>query len=545
MGKIKKLFKNPNMFFFDMFQNRLVRSVAVEKAPPKKKGQSEKNTKPPSGKLTLIEPVRSPTTKSQRLSSRREDLRLSDSSAIHGALLPAHKLKEFVSDTDGLGFKKMLAETYDAVCGVEDGCDERSLLLWSGYLIGTLRLLKELRLALSINISLYTLGGGYARQFKIDDDFDIGEIYSDLLKRPDFVLEVSSAIGYLEVLRLFLFDVNEEGLVSVRSSRAIVKKFPVNQIKKIYFSRRERWPAIDAVYTWVDHRDPGWQELWQQEFPGEKLDLDRYAANDELRFSMRSLNKFAPWLRKIHIVSNCERPQWLAHHEKIHWVAHQDIFPDPSNLPTFNSHSIESCLHRVPGLSEKFIYMNDDFMLNQPCLPRDFFDEVGRSMSYFEPYGMVSIVVPSAGLPDYLVASMNSKALLKELDPDYDARNLHRHFPYALKRSILDRMECEFPDAFLKVRKAKRRSPTDINVTSFLYHHFALQKGEAVKGEAATLIVRPRNIAELEGREGYKYKMLCFNDGDGSASDSMYKQKTRDYLQKHLGEVAPWERPLR
>ena len=112
---------------------------------------------------------------------------------------------------------------------------------------------------------------------------------------------------------------------------------------------------VDVVYTWVDGDDPAWQDardarlvgLGQQ--PSERAGgAQRYRSRDELRYSMRSLHLFAPWVRRIHLVTAGQVPPWLdADHEKIRLVDHRDILPADA-LPTFSSHAIETRLHAVP-----------------------------------------------------------------------------------------------------------------------------------------------------------------------------------------------------
>tara|TARA_R110002050_G_scaffold150757_1_gene277697 strand:- start:234 stop:554 length:321 start_codon:yes stop_codon:yes gene_type:complete len=81
----------------------------------------------------------------------------------------------------------------------------------------------------------------------------------------------------------------------------------------------------------------------------------------QLRYSLRSIMKFAGWVRHIYIVTNGQVPSWLdVSHPRITVVAHEEIFTDPSDLPTFSSPAIEVHLHRIPGLSNRWIYFNDD-----------------------------------------------------------------------------------------------------------------------------------------------------------------------------------------
>ena len=99
--------------------------------------------------------------------------------------------------------------------------------------------------------------------------------------------------------------------------------------------------------------------------------------NNELRYSLRSLEKYAPWIRKVYVVTNGQVPQWLnKKHPKVNLVQHKDIFPNSSHLPTFSSSAIECHLHRIPGLSRFFLYLNDDIIINQPISPFDFHDPV-------------------------------------------------------------------------------------------------------------------------------------------------------------------------
>jgi len=495
--KIRKLVKNPNMFFYDLFRKRVFKDTPPA-APIKKTAET--------------------TT----------------------VAAPAVDILEI----QRLGVVKYIQKFLGAGVGPEDGYDPNSLLIWNGYLNGLISFIAGLKEAMSMNVTIYTLGGGYSLISKTEDKFDIKLICKNLNSRPDFVIEMSNSLGELYVLHIYLFDIADTGLATVRSSRAWIRRFPVTELQSIFSYDSEKLsnrPPIDAVYTWVNHADPEWQNHWISTFPEQEFDPDRYTSNDELRYSLRSLNKYAPWLRKIYVVSNCSQPDWLNDNEKIVWVEHEDIFPNQADLPTFNSHAIEACLHRIEGLSENFIYLNDDFVLGQPCLPSDFFDEVGRSLAYFESYGMVDDSEDKEEIPDYLAAAKNSKALIKKVFLNYDARNLHRHVPYALKKSVMSELETTFLSAFEHTRQSKRRSEDDINLTSFLYHHFAYAKGLAVKGDAPGLIVRPTNADSVAGRDSYKYKILCFNDGDGSSENAKYKAQTQAFFNKRLAERAPWE----
>ncbi|XP_028409646.1 N-acetylglucosamine-1-phosphotransferase subunits alpha/beta-like [Dendronephthya gigantea] len=100
----------------------------------------------------------------------------------------------------------------------------------------------------------------------------------------------------------------------------------------------------------------------------------RFADNQELRYSLRSIEKFAPWVRQIFIVTNGQIPNWLnLDNPRIKIITHAEIFTNQSHLPTFSSPAIESHLHKIPGLSKKFIYLNDDVMFGAEVWPDDFY----------------------------------------------------------------------------------------------------------------------------------------------------------------------------
>ena len=139
---------------------------------------------------------------------------------------------------------------------------------------------------------------------------------------------------------------------------------------------------VDLVYLWVDGNDPEWQKK-RNAFIGRK-DEDssrnckgRYANNDELKYSLRSIGKYAPWIHKIFIVTDNQVPEWLdTSNPRIQIVDHTEILP-PESLPCFNSCLIEAFLYRIPGLSEHFLYANDDMFLNKPVTPDTFYAEDG------------------------------------------------------------------------------------------------------------------------------------------------------------------------
>jgi UDP-N-acetylglucosamine-lysosomal-enzyme len=98
---------------------------------------------------------------------------------------------------------------------------------------------------------------------------------------------------------------------------------------------------------------------------------NRFRDNNELRYSLRSIEKYAPWVRKVFLVTSGHFPYWLNTHQ-VTVVPHSEIFKNVSHLPVFSSPAIEANIHRIKGLSSKFIYLNDDVMFGNHITPLDF-----------------------------------------------------------------------------------------------------------------------------------------------------------------------------
>uniref|UniRef100_A0A672QF66 N-acetylglucosamine-1-phosphotransferase subunits alpha/beta n=1 Tax=Sinocyclocheilus grahami TaxID=75366 RepID=A0A672QF66_SINGR len=106
----------------------------------------------------------------------------------------------------------------------------------------------------------------------------------------------------------------------------------------------------------------------------EDVSASRFEDNEELRYSLRSIEKHAPWVRHIFIITNGQIPSWLnLDNPRVSVVTHQDIFQNQTHLPSFSSPAIETHIHRIPGLSQKFIYLNDDVMFGKDVWPDDFY----------------------------------------------------------------------------------------------------------------------------------------------------------------------------
>lgn len=140
---------------------------------------------------------------------------------------------------------------------------------------------------------------------------------------------------------------------------------------------------IDLVYLWVDGSDPVWRakkaafEQGGAPIALEAVDEARFVDNDELKYSLRSVERYAPWIRHIYIVTDNQVPSWLdLTNPRISVVDHSEIMPAEA-LPSFSSPAIEWCIDNIPGLSEHFLLANDDTFIAREILPDFFFDNMG------------------------------------------------------------------------------------------------------------------------------------------------------------------------
>lgn len=150
----------------------------------------------------------------------------------------------------------------------------------------------------------------------------------------------------------------------------------------------QKQEGIDFVITWVDGSDKEW--LQEKALYDTSVDVDdsaeRYRDWELLRYWFRGVEKFAPWVRKIHFVTWGHVPSWLdTENPKLQIVRHEDYIPK-EYLPTFNSAVIEIHMHRIKGLSDNFVYFNDDFYLINHVQEKDFFKgEKPCDMLAFQP----------------------------------------------------------------------------------------------------------------------------------------------------------------
>lgn len=307
---------------------------------------------------------------------------------------------------------------------------------------------------------------------------------------------------------------------------------------------------VDVVYTWVDGADPAWLRR-RAEFSGEGYHAEaanaaRYLSRDELRFSLRSLHLYAPWVRNIYLVTDDQTPDWLnTEVPGLKVVSHKEIFRSPNLLPTFNSHAIESQLHHIDGLAEHFLYFNDDVMLGSEVTPQDFFLSNGLT-KFFPSPALVPLGERTAEDPPVAAAGKNNRRLIEERYGAVLVQKM-KHMPHALRRSVLTEIESEFASQYRRTEASRFRSIDDISIASSLHHYYAFHTQRAVPSMLPYSyldLTHPWTEARLGRLLANRDKtVFCVNDTVSTEQDvTEQKDLITPFLEAYFPVRSPFEK---
>jgi len=307
---------------------------------------------------------------------------------------------------------------------------------------------------------------------------------------------------------------------------------------------------IDMVFSWVDGTSSEFQRARARRMAayvvGDGDDSEaRYRQIDELKYALRSVNLYAPWIRRIFIVTDSPRPVWLADHPRVTIVRSEEFFADTSVLPTHNSHAVESQLHHIEGLSEHFIYSNDDMFFGRPVRPEMFFSPGGIT-KFIEATTRIGLGEPDTQRSGFENGARVNRALLRQRFGRTTTRHLE-HAATPLRRSVMAELEAEFAADFARTAASAFRSSTDISVTNSLYHYYALMTGRAVVQTESKVLYVETTLANAAGEMGRilrrrDYDFFCLNDGSKPEISVERRTKTvRSFLERYFSVASEWE----
>ena len=313
---------------------------------------------------------------------------------------------------------------------------------------------------------------------------------------------------------------------------------------------------IDVVYTWVDGDDAEWNRAREARLAGlagthaaetaqtrESSGQARFVSRNELRYSLRSVHFFAPWVRRIHLVTAGQVPDWLdVDHPQINLVDHSQILPADA-LPTFNSHAIETSLHKIPDLAEHFVYFNDDFFVGRPIRPEILFSPAGLPATFLAPTTIGLSDLPDS--PPYLKAAWNNRRLLQSAFNQVITHNL-AHVPYPHRRSVLEDLTERFPEALEATARSPFRSDTDVSTLSSLAQHYGLMTGTSYVGEVTRAYVNVSNSDldwQLKKTLLRDQDFICLADHhDHALNPERLNRTLQAFMASYLPSAAPWEK---
>ncbi|MQM28426.1 stealth family protein [Glycomyces albidus] len=309
---------------------------------------------------------------------------------------------------------------------------------------------------------------------------------------------------------------------------------------------------VDAVYMWVDGDDPAWAAERARYLGGDAAEhahlggASRYTSRDELKYSLRSLHAFAPFIRHVYIVTAGQTPDWLdTGHDGVTVVDHAEIFADPSALPVFSSHAIATQLHHIEGLSDHYLVLNDDLFFGQPSQAERFFHANGIAQLPFSPLQIgLGAVRPEDSAPNS--AGKNVRALL---EPDFGRfiTRKFKHIPHPQLRPVLYELEKRYADAVDATSRSRFRDPRDIEFAAMLHHHYAMLTGRAVPGRSKLHYVdiydpaAPERLAGiLAARDG---EFFCLNEVEPVPErEAEVRAMVRGFLEAYFPFPSPYER---
>lgn len=317
---------------------------------------------------------------------------------------------------------------------------------------------------------------------------------------------------------------------------------------------------IDLVYMWVDGNDPKWRERRSHYMGGAQTcpvqQEARWIDNEELRYSLRSVEMYAPWINHIYIVTDNQCPKWLnVANPKITVVDHSEILPTDA-LPLFNSMAIETCIHRIPGLSEHFIFGNDDTMFLAPVSPDTFFKADGSPIVRLSGQRFNRAKAARKGLYHRVILHMQQ--LIKE-QCGLDIHHAPHHNFDAYRRSDFEKCIALMPEKWKATTYRRFRSDEDMQ-RCFISYWMVAQGAEmqlvgrydrtkGLGGAIKAMITGcyasysrciPLTVKDFDKvMAKYNPLMICVNDGEEATDDD--RRRMREFLDARYPNKSDFE----
>lgn len=278
---------------------------------------------------------------------------------------------------------------------------------------------------------------------------------------------------------------------------------------------------IDLVVTYVDGSDP----FWLDDISKYNCEMSQQRFRDwgTLRFLFRGVEDSMPFVNRVYLVVSRESqvPKWLDT-DQVDVVLHKDIIP--SNLiPTFNSTTIEMFLHKISGLSEHFIYANDDMLPLGGLCPEDFFS---NGVPIYE------LVWKDSARNTFRMQCKNAYRLAAKLSGTHiDSSKFFciRHGMSPMLKSIYKEVHSRAEDEILS-KCTKFREPW--NLTQYLFPVYSLMVSRAKLGAMPLQYFSTQDVDDIIECIKRKQGVLCMND---SSADNDFNEASQKILAAFSG----------
>jgi hypothetical protein len=324
--------------------------------------------------------------------------------------------------------------------------------------------------------------------------------------------------------------------------------------------------AIDIVYLWVDGNDPAWRAKRRAAVAtmsdSHLSDMalygnveGRYRDNDELRYNLRALERYFPDHGHIYIVTDAQSPAWLRPCSRLTLIDHRDLI-SAADLPTFDSGNIESYIHRIEGLSERYFYLNDDVFFGAPVVVQDWFSDQGIYIAWSDepPVTDEPLRQDATSLENACRLSnawfSSQPASLNQATPYQHTFRTFAHSPRPMRKSMLMALEAIAPEMFAGVRSTVFRSWDKPTIVSDFVMRWALAQGLAQVRDYRHVYISTGDmdktavLAQLVSEVGH-LAFFCIND----TTDDAYPHdprlaEIRQVLQTMFPVASEFELPI-
>lgn len=312
---------------------------------------------------------------------------------------------------------------------------------------------------------------------------------------------------------------------------------------------------VDVVITWVDDRTPGYRDMLRAHAKAVP-DLDPARTRDNLellRYGLRALERHAPWVNHVYLLTcRPQAPAWLSEaHPRLTLVHHDEVIP-AALLPTFNSFAIISHMHLIPGLSDTFLYLEDDMLFLKDVTLADFVSPDGRPLVFEKGSATPrhdTIRDPATERPWNLALAESNRLLDQAFGPA--RRGYVNHVPLLIDKAEWQAMTERFPDAFAATRASRFRAAGNV-APEYLYPQAMLAQGKAVRaspevrrascGYVPLEDIWPVTAFALWQVARRHPKWVTLNDNFGNHPSRIAERLARRFLERAAPQPSAFER---